>query len=663
MKEIREIVPAKANEPSVEIERPFEPQIVPSNGRYPAYRNTYGPESFQFLDYWRSVRKRLWLVIGVAVFFTTLAAIYMARKPDVYNASAVVQVDNEQTNPDLVASDRQRVVSSSDPSYFNTQLQLLTSDTLLRRVVKEHNLDGNKDFQNAKAAAESSALRAALKSLGLASDKPPAPLEPASTGDPNSSLVSSDEIADAIRLSPYVDMIRDNLGVEPVRESRATFKDTRLIEVSYRDSNPQLASFIANAIGETFTSVNQEKRSGTSRKTSDFLSKRITDLQSDIASDELRLVDLKQSEGILKTEGDQTIVIDRLSGLNKNLLEAENLRKNAEAKYFAVKDSPESIKALAESESARYITERENSVQQFQRDTQKKINDLTADRAKKLQEFKETAPDIIEIDAQIKNLNDSLKSQLDKNNAEIESYRERVGKTLVDNLRTAYLQARDQENKIRAAYNEQYNEAQGQNSGEVQMKLLEQTIETNRGFLDNLRKQQSGNDVASQGSDNNISVASFAIPPETPVAPRRFMTIAVAFVLSTLLGVGLALFLEYLDDSIRTTDEVEQYLQLPALAAIPSLDAATRRKLLTKGGKDELNGNGETGLDPHIFADPRSSLAESYRQLRTSILLSTAGHPPKTLLVTSSLPSEGKTTTATNTALSLRADRRKGVDH
>ena len=655
MKEIRELVPSKQNDTVVELERPFEAHIIPGTGRYPAYRDVYGPEGFQILDYWRAIRKRFWLVAGIAVLITTLAAIYMARKPNIYMASSVVQVDLEQTNPDLITNDRQRVLSNPDPSYFNTQLQLLNSNTLLRRVVKEHNLDANRDFQAARNEHGTSAWRSMMKAIGLASDKNSnsADANATKTEETNSSLVSADEIADAVRLSPYVDMIREDLNVEPVRESRATVKDTRLIEISYRNTNPELAAFVVNAIGETFVNANQEKRSGTSRKTSDFLQKRINDLQTDIRSDEIKLVELKKSEGILKTDGDQTIVIDRLSGLNRQLLEAENARKLAEAKYFAIKDSPESLNALAEQDSQRYITERENSVLQLRTDVRKKINDLNAEKARKLEDYKETAPEIIEIDKQIASLEDSLEKLLEKNNKDIVAYRERSATILLENYKTQYQQAKDQETKIRSAYDVQYNEAQGQNSGAVMIKLLEQTIETNRGFLDNLRKQQSGNDVASQGSDNNISVASFGIPPEAPVAPRRLMTVVAALLLSTLFGMGLALFLEYLDDTINTTEEVENLLQLPALAAIPTIDSIPKRKLLLVGDKGEEVEEDRLNSELLIFADPRSSLSESYRQLRTSILLSTAGHAPKSLLITSSLPSEGKTTTATNTAISL----------
>ena len=655
MKESREIVHKPLHEPVADLARPFEPQIAAGTGRYPAYRDIYARDGFQILDYWRAIRKRLWLVIGIAVLVTTLAAIYMARKPNIYLASATIQVDLEQTNPDLVSSDRQRPISNPDPSYFNTQLQLLGSETLLRRVIKEHSLDTDKDFQIAKGEGSVSAWRSMLKTVGLASDDSKKAEKTAEeiAASATSTLVSADEIAEAVRLAPYVDIIKKNLAVEPVRDSRTTFKDTRLIDISFRHTNPELAAFVVNGIGETFTNLNQEKRSGTSRKTNEFLQTRIGDLQSDIKSDEIKLVDLKQKEGILKTDGETTLVLARLSGLNKDLLTAENSRKNAEAQYFSVNDSPESISALAEAESARFITERENQVLSLRNETQKQISALKSNKARLLEEYKESADPITEIDKQIASFEESLKKAIDKNNEDLKDYRQRTAKDLVEVLRIKYVQAKQQEDKIRVAFDAQYNEAQGQNTGGVLLKLLEQNIETNKGFLDNLRKQQSGNDVASQGSDNNISVAGFAIPPDIPVSPRRLMTVMAALFLSTLFGMGLALFLEYLDDTIRTTEEIESFLQLPALAAIPTIDSAPRRKLLLVGSSSEYDGEDRQNSELLISSDSRSALAEAYRQLRTSILLSTAGHPPKTLLVTSSLPSEGKTTTATNTAISL----------
>jgi succinoglycan biosynthesis transport protein ExoP len=651
MKESRELVPQPKSD-FFDFDRQFEPQIVGPAGRYPAYRETYGQEGFQLLDYWRAIRKRIWLVVGIAVLVTTLAAIYMARRPNVYAARAQVQVDLEQTNPELV-TERQRPLLTADPSYFNTQLQLLNSDSLLRRVIKEHNLDTNPEFQKLKNESSTSAWRSMLKAVGLARDEGKRDLKTSEivTNSSTSTLVSQDEIAEAVRLAPYVEIIKKNLSIEPVRESRVTVKDTRLIEVGFTSNDPDLAAFVANGICETFTSYNQEKRSGTSRKTSDFLQGRITDLQSQIRADEIKLVELNKSEGILPTTGEQTIELERLAGLNKDRLTAELERTVAEANLNAVKNSPEKLKSLVEVASARYFTEKENSTINTRNETEKKIADLQSQRAKLLEEFQERADPVKEIDRQIESLRTSLDRLLEKNNTEITEYRKRAVDDVLNNLQTEYARAKDKEDKIRAAYDTQYAKAQSQNSGAVTIKLLAQNLEANKAFLKQLQDQQSSNDIMSQGSDNNISVAGFAIPNDVPVAPRRLMTVAAALFLSTLFGMGLALFLEYLDDTIRTVEEIESVLQLPALAAIPTIESIPKRRLLLVGANEDVEERPNSEL--LIYSDPRSGLAEAYRQLRTSILLSTAGHAPKSLLITSSLPSEGKTTTATNTAVSL----------
>ena len=130
MKESREIIQKQVAE-RTDLERPFEPQFSSANSGYGAYREIYAQEGMQLKDYWRAVRKRLWLVIGVTVLITTLAAIYMARRPNIFQAKATVQVDLEQANQDLVSSERRVSSSNPDPAYFNTQLQLLNSETLL----------------------------------------------------------------------------------------------------------------------------------------------------------------------------------------------------------------------------------------------------------------------------------------------------------------------------------------------------------------------------------------------------------------------------------------------------------------------------------------------------------------------------------------------------
>ncbi len=650
MKDSREII-RKSGQERTELERSYSLDMPSPQAGYGAYRELYAQEGMQLIDYWRAIRKRLWLVIGLAVLVTTLAAIYMARRPNVFQATATVQVDLEQTNPDLVTSDRRGGVTNPDPAYFNTQLQLLSSETLLRRAVKEMNLDSNKEFVAARAEESSSAWRSFLKTIGLASDtkkKDEKTIEDTVGG----STASSEEIAEAIRLAPYIELIRKNLSIEPVRESRQTVKETRLINVAFRHSNPELAASVVNGIADVFTKQNQEKRSGTSQKTSDFLDGRIADLQSQIKQDELKLAALKKESGIINLDEQSTIVLQRLEGLNKQLLDSENARKNAEAQYNAVRGSSEQLNSLAEAEVIRYTTERENDMRTLRNRTLEMVTQLRAERERLLVEFQTSAPEVLEIDKKIETLNAGLKEAQDKNEKDLKDFRTRASQTILDNLKTKYAQSKGQEDKVRSAFTEQYNQAQTQNGAAINIRLLEQNLEANKGFLKDLNQQQSSNIIVAQGSDNNISIAEIAIPPDVPIAPRRLMTVFAALVLSTLFGAGLALFLEYLDDTIHSTEEVESLLQLPALAAIPTIDSMPKRKLLLVGANgEEQVPKGNTEL--LINNDPRSSLAEAYRQLRTSILLSTAGHAPKSLLITSSLPAEGKTTTAVNTAISL----------
>lgn len=651
MKESREIIQKKVE--TVDIERPFELQLPSANNGYGAYREINAQDGFQLTDYWRAIRKRLWLVIGIAVLLTTLTAIYMARKPDIFQAYAVVQVDLEQANQDLVTNDRRASASVQDPSYFNTQLQLLNSQSLLRRVIKDLSLDSNKEFQKTKSEESVSGFRSLLKAVGLASEgkkKEAAGVDEVSVSA-STTLASSEEIAEAVRLAPYVEIIKKNLAVEPVRESRAANKETRWINIAFRHTDPEFAALIVNGIAEIFAKTNQEKRSGTSRKTNDFLQERVAQLQSEITAGENKLFQLTKGANILKTENEGTIVGDRLSGLNKQLLEAENIRKNAQAKYEAVNKSPESLAAQVEDLTMRYTTERENNIQLRVSGAQKSIDELQAQKNKLLEEYLPTAQEVKEVDTQIKTLEEGLKKANRSNQEDLDAFRKRTSAVLANNLKTEYITAKSKEDSIRAAFDSQFNEAQGQNQSGVSLKLLQQDIETKKGFLENLTKQQRGNDLTAVGTDNNIRVAEIALPPDAPVAPRRLTSVLAALFLSTLFGMGLALFLEYLDDTIRTSEEVENFLRLPALAVIPTIDSTTKRRLLLVGAGDGEESGANSEL--LIHTDSRSAIAEAYRQLRTSILLSTAGHAPKSLLITSSLPAEGKTTTAINTAISL----------
>jgi capsular exopolysaccharide synthesis family protein len=223
------------------------------------------------------------------------------------------------------------------------------------------------------------------------------------------------------------------------------------------------------------------------------------------------------------------------------------------------------------------------------------------------------------------------------------------------NLATRYRQAQANEDALRKAYDQQRVETLTQNEAAVTYRIIQQEIETYKGLLEGLLQRTKENDVVTAGTPNNIRVVDHAIPQKKAVAPRRLLIIGLSVLLSLGCAIGLAFLIEYLDDSVRSTEDVENFLHLPAVAVIPQV-GKTKGNRIGAGAKTSLvPATRNTGTQEILLTtvDNRSSIAEAYRHLRTSVLLSTAGRPPKTLLITSSLPSEGKTTTAVNTAMSL----------
>ncbi|MDQ2856242.1 MAG: polysaccharide biosynthesis tyrosine autokinase, partial [Acidobacteriota bacterium] len=588
------------------------------------------------LDYWRAIRKRLWLVISVVVLITLLAVVYMARKPDVYEANARVQVDLEN-NANLGLKTPYFIGTPNDPVYFNTQLQILTSSGLLRRVVKTLDLEHNPDFLKGQGQKRST-WQTVLHMVGLkGQDKDeglPKPKDELTISTDVPSTGEAEDLQEAKRLAPFVGLIAGGLHVEPVRESRGGYnKETRLIDISFQHTDPIVAAKVINTIADTFEKQNLEKKSKTNSTTGSFLLNRVAALQEHIRTDEEKLVNYAKSHQILSLDEKQNTVVERLAGLNQQLLEAENERSTAESAFHAAQ-APGAASALAEGDAKQAA------------DAEANLNAFKQKRAQLLVDATEEAPEVKEINQQIAELEKQLKEG-----------RSQKGSTLLTNLETKYHQALAKEEFLRKQFTQQRAETLTQNEAAINYHIIQQGIETNKGLLTNLLQRSKENEVTGASDANNISVVDHAIAPGGPVGPNRMRGVMLAFLLSFGLGIGLALFLEYLDDTIHSTEEVERLLHLPALAVIPAVASATRRKALaaTPGAMQKKNGNGHASTNPELLmnVDGRSPLAESYRHLRTSVLLSTAGRAPKALLITSSLPGEGKTTTAVNTALSL----------
>jgi capsular exopolysaccharide synthesis family protein len=570
-----------------------------------------------------SLRKSRWLIIGITLLATAVVGVYMALQPDVYEANAQVQVDLENANAGLTATKGGTfsVNPINDPAYFNTQLQVLSSPRLLRQVVKDLGLEQDPNFRVARIS-EAQALSSRQASVA---DKP-------TTADQTTDLandeVAKEDLAEAARLAPYVHAIKTNLRVEPVKEIRLPIKETRLIDVSYSHSNPQLAAKVVNAVVDTFVVSNLKRKAGLNKITSDVLTQRITELQSQIKAKENELLDYARNHQILTLDANQNTVVERLVNLNRQLLEAENERKVAEAAHQAAQ-APGAADALAIS-GAREANEIEN-----------RLSQLRQRRAQLMVDFTPAWPEVREIDNQIASLERQSKQM-----------RSQASAVVLTNLGTQHRQSLARERALRSAYNLQRSETLAQNEAAVNYRILQQEIETSRSLLEGVLQRSKETEAALATMRNNIHVNDYAVVPAVAVGPRRLLITGVAFALALGLGVGLAVIRGYLRDSIPSSEYGEKTLQLRPVEPVPAIEEK-RQSSSVAGIAPKPNGNARVPQPQILGADPSVPFFESYRQLRTAMSIAARRGELRSLLVTSGMPGEEKTTMAVNTATTL----------
>ncbi|HEV2765085.1 MAG TPA: polysaccharide biosynthesis tyrosine autokinase, partial [Pyrinomonadaceae bacterium] len=600
------------------LDRPLgDIQVPPVKAGYGAAAT----EPTHLREYLNVVLKRKWLILSLVVVVTTLVTIQMYRMPSIYEAAATIQIEPKKES--VLSKGRDQIVintaNTKDPAYWNTQLRLLENPTLARQVIKKLNLQSNPAFFGGQAQAGFvNSLRrifARDKNKAAAPDK----------DDGSVPLVTESEVKDDSltfeemeKLEPYEATLAANLSVEPVL-------GTNLVTLRYRHTSPELAQQVANTLAQTFVENNITREASGTENAAEKLSQKIAELQQEVKSRDDAAVRFAQQNDLPAdlsgTAPSTNLPFERLQMLQKQLLEAENDRKNLEALYKAA-STESNPNAIPEVEQNKRV-----------QDLRKKLDELQQKRDELLVLYTPEWPEVQRVNAQIKVLEESLK----------EAPREVVG-----SMKKRYEAALDRERSLRVSHDRQKRETSAQGIAAVTYAQMKSELETQKQYLATLRQRYNEIENTAGDRPNNVTITNAARTPREPVGPPRLRTIILAFVLSLGAGIGLAFLLDYLDDTLKTVDDVDRYLHLPSLALIPS---RFDRKRLKGRPAPAAEGGDVTALA--LTSDVRSPIAEAYRHLRTSLLLSSAGQPPKTILITSSQPSEGKTTTAVNTAVML----------
>ena len=395
----------------------------------------------------------------------------------------------------------------------------------------------------------------------------------------------------------------DNLTIEPVRNSR-------LVRVHFESESAQQASTIVNAVAKAYIDMNLERRFEASTYAKSFLEDRIKQVRADLEDSELRFQSYTQDRGIVDQEDKLSILMTRLRTMNQALVEAETDRIEAEAQYQEMLSaSTDSLAQALDSLIIERLKERRADIQSEYKE---------ASRI-----FQPEYPRMLQ-----------LQEQIDQINADIESEVQAIR----DGIQVKYQAKLRQEAKLLESIDTTKAEILDLNARSTDFQALKREVDTNRELYDGLLQRMKEVGVAAGIATNNISVVDRAEIPRNKFKPKVFLNLAIALVLGLFGGGALALLFEMLDDTIKSTADLEKLTDRPVLGVTPLVD-------------EEYDNEAQVALMSYL--EPTSGLAEALRSMRTALTLSSSEGAPKVLHFTSVSPSEGKTTTAVNTAINF----------
>ncbi len=625
----------------------------------PAYSPFYDDDAIDqrrsIVEYLNVVYKRLPIILAMVIVTTATVAFYMYRQPSVYFARTEMIV--EARKPKVQAEKAVFINYGNDANYYRTQLQLLQNPDLMRQVVirlnlqRESNLFG--DHNKGVVATIRSMFTDEKDTANQPSSLPVFTEPPSEPTDLNQVILTPEE---KNRVELYSGILLGGLKVDQV-------EGTNLVNVMMTSTNPDIAAKVADKVGEVFIEQDAERETQGAKKTLEDLNNSIENLRTNISSQEQERVNYMSSNGILiRDDKGSDLPAQRLQAISANWLTAIDERRKIEALYSAAQKASGSGDILAVVGDNKAIQDARSQNLRRKADSEKRneeidkqVQEAETERARLLVKYTEEYSEVKQINEKIA----SLKANKEKISKEVDDKNASEGKKLVKDaerevlvgLQAQLQAAQKRESQLQNAYLQEVASANSQGIKETRLITLTREIQTNRGLLDTLTQRQKETELTIASSKpDNLSISSKAQRPFAPVGPQRNRNIFIAFLISLMSGIGLAFLLDYLDDSVRTSDDIGRHLGLPTLALIPHQNSVEKRKLSLIPGKNS-SATASTALIS--LEDNRSTMAEAYRHLRTSLLFSSAGKPPQTILITSSQPAEGKTTTAINTAITL----------
>jgi succinoglycan biosynthesis transport protein ExoP len=558
-----------------------------------------------------TLRRRKWSILIVTVVFIAAAILYISKAAVTYTSTARLYV--EQTGPKIITEYEGAMTQSKN--YLYTQGELIKSTPIIAEVVRRNN----------------------IKKLETFKEKPEAFLE---------------KIKDRIGLAePVIEMGEiDNLVIylRKILDVEIGIKDD-IIAVSCESNYREEAAQIVNAVVEAYVNYQTSQKKGTVSEVLKILQKEKIERDKELAVNFEELLDFTRKYGVVSFDksGGNT-VFERLKNLSDSLTEAQLDTINAKAEFEAVgklADDPLKIKqyAMAQPNTAEGLFEKDDEKQQ-----RSELKDLKTELESAVLQCSDDHPTVKALRSKIADIKKQLAEQLDSH-----------AKAYLEVLKIKYQTAKQREDELAASYEQEKEAAQSLNIKATEYTVIESKLEQSKRFCEILDDRIKELNVSEDTGALNISILEAARPAEFATSPKKAKIVGISLILGILCGTGLAVMKERLDWRLRSAEEISLALSVPVLGIVPSMSGKGKKAVVSHGQKAQL--------------EPKSSVAEAYRTIRTAIFFGVPKGQARTILVTSPAPDDGKTTMVSNLAITMAqagqktlivdADFRKPMQH
>lgn len=557
-------------------------------------------------EYLRILIKRRWIIATIFTVLVLTVAVKTFTATPIYQATARIIIEKE--NPNLMSIQEVMAVDSTGTDYYQTQYQIIESRIVAREVIRQLHLENSPEFfPEPKDNVLANVKRSIGKALSSAKEWLVSLLKSGDNTGGADTSAEDDAFVDSGLVSAFINRVE----VSPIRNSR-------LVDVSVEGRDRVMATRMANSLVKAYIGQNLETKLSAAKGAVQWLGERVNDERKKVETAEKALLAYKEQHQIITdfSSDSENITAQKLAELNAQVLDAESQRVEMETRYqqaLSLEKTPEMLDSIPEVLSNDLIKEI------------KKMEVVLFNRMSELsKKYGRNHPQMRAIDSELADL---------KKRKVLEARR------VVNSLKNEYKLALAREESLKRALARQKTESLKLNKKAVQYGVLRREAESSRQIYELLIKRFKETSLTEEMKTGNIRIIDKAEVPQSPVKPKKKRNILLAVIVGLTLGIGTAFFLEYLDNTIKLPEDVKEHLEIPYLGPVPAITsndmpAHVARELVT-------------------VHSPKSAASESYRSIRTGILFSSADEAPRTILITSASPSEGKTITVVNLGVAM----------